>query len=130
MEQEYYLKFKAELTEQLSSLNDEKEKLGESISNLDSKIEYSSNIGKNISKTWSSGDLSVQDKIQKLVFPEGLVIDPKNREYRTTKVNSIFLKSAAMKGDVDDTNEKRQLNYQLPSSLVAGARLERTTFGL
>lgn len=130
MEQEYYLKFKAELTQQISSLNDEKAKMGQSISNLDSKIESCTNIIKDISKTWSSGSLNVQNKIQKLVFPEGLVIDPKNREYRTTKVNSVFLKSAAMKGDVAGENEKRHLISQLPSSLVAGARLERTTFGL
>lgn len=47
-------------------------------------------VTQNISDYWKHGSIENKIRIQKLVFPSGIVIDPKKREYRTTKVNSIF----------------------------------------
>ena len=48
-------------------------------------------FSQNISKSWSSGNLDAKYGIQKLVFPEGLVLDTKNRQYLTSNVNLMFL---------------------------------------
>jgi hypothetical protein len=44
----------------------------------------------NISNYWTSGNLVVKKRIQRLVFPGGFYIDPVNRQYLTDKVNSLF----------------------------------------
>ena len=67
------------------------------ISNLDSYIERSIEISQNIHKFWQLGDLEEKRKIQKLVFPEGIVVDTTNRTYLTSKVNSLFLAKSEFK---------------------------------
>jgi hypothetical protein len=37
-------------------------------------------------------------RIQKTVFPDGIVIDAKNRQYLTQEVNSIFAKIPYLSG--------------------------------
>lgn len=38
-----------------------------------------------MSTHWASGDIHQKLKNQKILFPEGLVISPETREYRTKK---------------------------------------------
>jgi hypothetical protein len=40
--------------------------------------------------SWGSGSIGVKQKIQNLIFPSGIVIDPKNREYRISSIQVIF----------------------------------------
>ncbi len=108
--------------------------MGNSLSNLNKKIESCVDVTKNISKYWVNGSYETKSKIQNLLFPDGVVIYPKNREYRTENVNSVFQISSAFSKGSDGVNNKRQpiskLPLSVPSGFVAGARLERTTFGL
>lgn len=69
------------------------------ISNLDSNIEKSLEISQNIHNYWQLGSLQEKRKLQKLVFPEGIVIDTKNRVYLTSKVNSLFLAKSQFQRD-------------------------------
>jgi hypothetical protein len=38
---------------------------------------------------WVSGDYYQRQKLQKLVFPQGLQYDKENDAYRTQKINSV-----------------------------------------
>lgn len=44
----------------------------------------------NISNYLLSNDLTAKKRIQETVFPEGVIIDVKNRAYLTKKVNLVF----------------------------------------
>ena len=68
--------------------------------------------------------------VQKLLFPEGIVIDPNDRTYRTSYMNPIFRLIHSLTGDKDDFNKKRTSKNTSPSCLVAGTGLEPVTFGL
>ena len=57
------------------------------ISNLNVKLDKCTDFVRNISEIWGSGTL-VQK--QKLMFPEGIMIDPVSRQYRTNKIQSLF----------------------------------------
>ncbi len=76
------------------------------------------------------GTIDNKGKIQKLMFPKGIVIDPIKRRYRTSKMNNIFktvrVISRAKKGEMK--NAPSVLDDA--SSLVAGTGLEPATFGL
>ena len=100
------------------------------ISNLDSYIENSIEISQNIHNYWQLGTLEEKRKLQKMVFPEGIVIDTKNRVYLTSKVNSLFLAKSQFQRDSEGGNKKLPIKNDEESCLVAGVGLEPTTFGL
>ena len=67
------------------------------ISNLEYYLDKSIEISQNIHKYWQLGSLDEKRKIQKMVFPEGIVFDTKNRTYLSSKVNSLFLAKSQFK---------------------------------
>ena len=125
-----YQKFKSEILAELRVLNEANSKLNETISNLDKKIDSCTMVAQNINNYWCSGSIETKTRIQNLVFPNGIVVNPENRQYRTEKVNLVFVGSALISRSTEDVNEKRQPISQLPSSMVAGTGLEPMTFGL
>ena len=100
------------------------------ISNLEFYVQRSIEISQNIHNYWQLGDLEEKRKIQKLVFPKGIVVDTTNRTYLTSKVNSLFLAKSDFKRVSGGTNKKLPIISDEESSLVAGVRLALTTFGL
>ena len=118
------------LETQLASLDEQIQKLTPKLSNLEKYIEVSTDVVSNISKYWVSGDLDTKKRVQELLFSDGLSLDVKQRAYLTSSVNSVFAVSADLAMVSEDIKEKRQPIFQLPSSSVAGVRLELTTFGL
>lgn len=138
IDKEIYLELKAELEAKINEISAQMKNDSSKISNLQNYLNISESVVSNISKYWASGDLETKKRIQELVFKDGIVLNTKKRQYLTKKVNNIFslssgLNSIAMRG----AKKKRHsavslLNSQKPENLclVAGARLERTTFGL
>lgn len=129
-DKEIYLELKDEFEQKVSDLKGKLENTQTNISNLDKYIEISTGVVSNISKHWAFECVQTKKRIQEMLFPEGVSLDIKNRRYLTNKVNSIFMISSEISTDSERVNEKRQPISKLPSSLVAGARLELTTFGL
>jgi len=76
------------------------------ISNLDTFIEKSIEISQNIHKNWQLGSIKDKKNIQELVFPEGIVVDTKDRRYLTSKVNSLFLLKSRFVGSYEGINKK------------------------
>ena len=93
-------------------------------------IDKSIEILQNTSKIWRDGDIESKIRIQNLVFPEGVSIRLKNREYLTKKVNQVFTLTSTITMDSEGVeNEKTHQNSD-GSFLVAGTGLEPVTFGL
>ena len=65
----------------------------------------------------------MKKRVQELVFPNGLVLDMKNRHYLTKDVNVVM-------GGKGDKKENGPEEISEPSSVVAGTGLEPATFGL
>ncbi len=125
-----YEEFKKEHLDKIHELNGKLEKFGGKISNLEKHIDISLDLVKNISKYWGFDSLEIKKRIQETVFPDGLVIDIKNRAYLTKKVNSVFELSKELTRVPEDVNEKRQPISLLPSCSVARGRIELPTSGL
>ncbi len=138
IDKEIYLELKAELEMKINEISAQMKNDSSKISNLQNYLNISESVVSNISKYWASGDLETKKRIQQLVFKDGIVLDTKKRQYLTKKVNSIFSLSNGLNSIVmRDTKKKRHSAVSLFNSqkqenlcLVAGARLERTTFGL
>ena len=122
----YFSKIQKEIQEKTIQL----EKVKNKISNRDEVIEKCVIISKNISKFWASGNINTKLKIQKTVFPTGLVIDAKKRQYLTKEVNVIFSKIPHLTRETEGQKKDASGNLPDASYVVARTRLERATFGL
>lgn len=78
-------------------------------------IEFS----KNLSNIWISVEYETKLSVQKLLFPNGIVINPKDRTYRTSNLNPIFGFIHSFTGGNDDANKKRTSSNTDPSCVVA-----------
>ena len=75
-------------------------------------------------------NLELKHQIQNTLFPEGLLLDAKKREYLTKNTNVIFTCMAYLSSN-SEGKEKGQISENGDLSFaVAGARLELATFGL
>ena len=78
----------------------------------------------------ASGSIENKVKLQKLLFPSGIVIEPVKRQYRTSKVNSVFSLISSIAKDNRRETKNASTEKDDASWLVAGAGLEPATFGL
>jgi hypothetical protein len=60
------------------------------LSNLTDKIKEVIITSSNISSLWDKGDLEIKQRIQNLVFPEGILWERSIRNYRTPTRNKVF----------------------------------------
>ena len=127
---EVYQRKKNEINEILIDLRQKREELNIDLSNLNSKLEKAVEILGNISKIWSSGSIGVKQKIQNLIFPNGIFISPQNREYRTSNIQVIFQLILDLTRDTEGQKKDSPIILTDESSLVAGTGLEPVTFGL
>lgn len=102
-------------------------------SNLGNCIDISMEIASKMAEKWVSSDYLGKQKIQSLVFPQGITFDKKKEEVRTPRVNFLFLYLAYFQQLIG--NKKRgipELNLDFASfaCLVAGSRIELPTLGL
>lgn len=117
---ELYQEFKTEIEIKIKDISEKLDKSSSKISNLQKYITTSGKVSQNLSDYWASGSLETKKRIQELVFPEGLIINVKNRVYLTKKVNTVFSLIAYLKGLREAGNEKsHEINPWL-SPLVAG----------
>jgi len=130
---ELYYKYTAKYTEELTGIEDELSKASFKFSNLSECIDLAVDFATGIAKKWLSADYNIKQRIQNLLFPEGVYYNRENDNYRTMRINSVFgylavlkLKTQKIERGIADLTIP-QLTY---SGSVAGAGLEPTTFGL
>jgi site-specific DNA recombinase len=130
MNGETFNKFQTKYLEERKTITIELEQSDSGSSNYQKAIQIALEISQNLNKIWASGSVAIKERLQKLVFPDGIYYNPKKNEVRTEKVNSVFslISSLSM---VSGGNKKGQTSISVDlSSCVAGAGLEPTTFGL
>lgn len=63
-------------------------------------------------------DFEEKQKLQYLVFPEGILYNKKNRRVRTLKVNELFACIPPLKGDTaKNKNGNSRMNLEKPASV-------------
>ena len=127
---ELYEKFLAKINGQISNLKAQFEGTGLEIPNLDIKVEKAIDFSQNVSKYWLSGNLDIRRRIQKLVFPDGLVLDTQKRQYLTSKINALFSAKQAFIRLSAEAKKRIPIKNDEDSDLVAGTGFEPMTFGL
>ena len=80
-----YKEFSTELIAQKDAILSEIDKLSENLSNPQKLIKFACELSVNLSKTWELGDYYQKQQFQNMLFPNGLVYDSENNDYRTPK---------------------------------------------
>jgi len=120
IEMEMYTKFLCQTEEKIANLKAKYAIPEIDLSNIKSNLNEAIYFTQNVSKHWASGNLNHKQRIQKLVFPEGIRIDTDKRQYLTSKVNGLFSEKRVFIRDTEgDKKEKPTENGGL-SCLVAG----------
>jgi len=100
------------------------------VSNHDFYLNEVLAIAREVQYLWASADLETKLRIQKTVFPEGLVIRPVNRTYLTSNINPFFRLIPIFTRVVERHKMKKVAIIDDFSLLVAGTGLEPVAFGL
>ena len=130
IDQVLYTKFLGQIDEQITDLEAKFDFSGIDTSNLKVNLNRAIDFTQNVSKYWVSGNLNQRQRIQNLVFPEGICIDTEKRQYLTSKVNALFSAKRSFTRDTKECKKEIPTENGGESLVVAGVGLEPTTFGL
>jgi site-specific DNA recombinase len=120
LEKDLYEEFKEELEGKIHLINQKLEREACGVSNISKYINVSTQVLENLTSYWIQGDLDTKRKIQELVFPEGIFIETKKRQYLTKKINSVFNVMSVLSRVATDGNKNSPDDLSEESLLVAG----------
>jgi site-specific DNA recombinase len=122
-----YEKFVAKFKEEKEQIIEKVKGASISGSNLDFYINRSVELSTELPTLWTSSDYTNKQKLQNLIFPEGISYNKKNDESRTTKINAVFLQIAQLKGVLGEKEKGLQLPILLKSLFVPRTGIEPVT---
>lgn len=103
--QETFDKFYSRYSKERNLISTKLEKCTGSISNPEEVINQAISLSSNLDMVWRSSNTGAKEKLQTLVFPDGIIYDRQNEAFRTPKVNYIFTRIAHLLGNTSK-NEK------------------------
>ncbi len=121
-----YEEFSTELSQKKELILKQFEKLNEKISNPKKLINFACKLSANLSKSWEMGDFYQKQQFQTTLFPEGLVYDSKNNNYRTPKVNEVIALITHQSRILENKKSRTSEKTSKKSGLVPGVGLEPT----
>lgn len=77
-------------TKEKAGIQKELTKHPEKISNLDSYVNFTIDFSKSLSEKWEKSELGMKQKLQTMMFPDGIPFNKKMDDYRTCRVNTFF----------------------------------------
>ena len=120
-----YEKYIAIYKQEKKELEAKLEKVNINSSNLTNEIEAALNITMNIGDSWQKSDYNTKQKIQQLVYPEGISYNKENGECRTIRTNEV-MKLIATISDHIQAQKKGTMNENIHQSLLVEERGIRT----
>ncbi len=90
MDEETFVKFKSKYIQEKKIVDAELELCGLSGSNMEGDLKQLLELSLKLKTVWTSGDVSIKEKLQKLVFPEGIEYNRQTSGVRAKKVNGVF----------------------------------------
>ena len=109
--QALYEKHRVKLDIEKEQIQKEIDRTGKQISNFDEMAEKSVQYASKMSLLWENGDYSERQKVQKLVFPEGIFYNRENDQYLTPRVNSVSHRSKANKAAFGAKKDRTRSNF-------------------
>lgn len=125
-----YIKFNNKIAADIAALEPDFDMDEKTISNFESMIDKAVDFSRNMQKYWLLARVENKKQIQKLVFPDGLILDTKNRQYLTSNTNELFVLNRSFLNEYEVDEKGLSTQKSEKSSTVAGTRVELVTSGL
>ena len=90
MDKQTYDRFMAKYSAEKQQISNAMAQTPINSSNIEKYIEKALDFSSKLPLLWASSDCKAKEKLQYLVFPEGVVLDTKNDTVRTSTVSPIF----------------------------------------
>ena len=119
MNEETYKKFMGRYSEEKAKILDAMTTCGKDSSNLSEYYISALKFSTKLPTIWASSPVSVKEKIQKTIFPDGILYNHKKQAFRTEKVNEVFYHIASLSSNTDN-NKNGQLNNKVELSTQVG----------
>jgi len=124
MPKETYDRFLAKYMADYANLQKEINGCGIYISNLKEMLNEASILCRNLRKLWVDGSISLKEKLQNLIFPNGLVYDKEKGAFRTPDLNYIIAEIARQTGDFGIIKKGLSFFYKRQSLCAETERLQ------
>lgn len=115
------------LQTELYKINTQLNSYSKKLSNIDKIANSISTTSCKLAGLWNNGNYQDKVKLQKLVFPEGVLWDKVNESFRTLKINRVFDVIHSLTDNYNDKKERSDNEIYPLSHLVEERRLERPT---
>ena len=124
---ELYEKYDKKYRDELVKIRTELTDKSFDSSNLEPAVEKMLAMAANLSKIWASSEFDGKQKLQNLVFPEGILYNKEKHVVRTSKINSLFAEIPPLKQDLEKKKNGNpikncHLNYPVPKTGFEPAR--------
>jgi site-specific DNA recombinase len=90
LEMELYHKYRQKFEQEIRELEQEMSKSHLSSSNLEMAVKKGISISQNISQLWLASDYSDKQRLQYLIYPDGILYNKQTNTVRTPRINSVF----------------------------------------
>lgn len=130
IDKEMFIKYKQKFTTERLQMEQEMARSTNRVSNLDKCIETAIHFSAKLPSMWTMGGYETKQKLQYLLFPEGIVYNKKNDCCRTLRVNTVFSYIAGLSSLSGKKITGNNSVDEDVSRLVARSGIEPETFGL
>ena len=127
IKKEQFDKFSKKFASEMDKLQQETMNLAEMSSNLEFTIEKGLKIAEKASQLWISANYYDKQRIQYLLFPEGILYDNKTKRVLTKRVNFLFREIAEIARDLGENQNDNPLLDCHFGSHVGMTRFELAT---
>ncbi len=130
IEVDLYRKFKEKFTNEKEEIEREIQNSSSLSSNLDSYIEKALKLFSNLHKMWELSDYIGKQKLQKLLFPDGIVYHRKNDRVQTSKVNPVMELVSCISESLVKNKSGQKVDFTCLSASVSPIGFEPMTASL
>ena len=123
-----YLEFVADLEKEKSELEKELAKPAKGVSNLEKCLDFAINLSMKLATVWSSARYSDQQRLQFLVFPEGIFYNRKTDECRTENINPVFRYIIELERVIEENKSGTSLKNSACAALVEAKCIKSNSF--
>ncbi|RYZ23107.1 MAG: recombinase family protein [Chitinophagaceae bacterium] len=119
-----YLEFVADFEKEKKAITDELAKGTKGVSNPELCVNFAVNYSTKLAPVWSSASYTEKQRLQFLLFPEGIFYNRAEDRCRTTGVNDVFSYIADLERLLQESKSRTSLKKLESAAWVARTRIE------
>lgn len=129
IDREMFIRFKEKFVAERDEIVRNLSNHSTGVSNLEKSIKAALNYALKLAPAWDLGDYADKQRIQNLIFPDGVYYNRENDQCRTSRINSIFDCMARLAGVLQNKKTGNSTLESLVAGLVVWAGIEPATHG-